>query len=94
MLKRTNVAWIIVVIAVLVASSAMAGTVLARRDAPQEPQNRQALAQPEVQPSVIHVGTYKAAEAERLDQNKSGDPDVNEPTQSSSSVRSFATYGK
>jgi hypothetical protein len=107
MLKRTNVVRIIVALAVLVASSAIAGPLLARRDAPQIPPKRQAVAQQGEQSSVIRASNYKSgevstitpvnsvgAEAEIPDQSKNGDQDSNEPTQSSSRKNNFATCGK
>jgi hypothetical protein len=50
MSNRTNVPRIIAVVAVLLATSAKAQTALARRDAPQEPKNRQALMQNQAHP--------------------------------------------
>jgi hypothetical protein len=107
MLKRTRVVRIVVALAVLLASSAIAAPLLARRDAPQIPPKKQAVAQQEEQSFVIRVSNYKSGEvatktpvnfvsakAENPDQSKNGDRDSNEPTQWSSRKNNFASCGK
>jgi hypothetical protein len=107
MLKRTNVVRIIVTLAVLLACSAIAAPLLARRDAPQIPPKKQAAAQQGEQSYVIRVMNYKSgevatktpvnfvgAEAGKPDQSKKGDQDSNEPTQSNSRKNNFASFGK
>ena len=93
MLKPTNVARIIVVIAVLVASSAMVGTALARRDATQEPQNKQVLEQKQAKQSLVVVGSLKDGKVSKL-ADKSSDQGVKVLAQLNSRESTSAFYGK
>src|ERR1035438_9207433 len=96
MLKRTNIVFVIVVIAVLVATWAMLGTAVAQtKAAVPKPQDRLALAEGEVKQLLLLMDTNKngkiskqewmkfmEAEFERLDKDKRGVLDVNELAQS------------
>ena len=86
MLKRTNALRIIAIAAALVASSALAGTALAREDAPRWPQDKLAPAQDQVNQSVLNLGTYKNGKDSKLDVKVVGQPD--------SRQRTYASYGK
>ena len=104
MLKQTKVARIVEVCAVLFASSVMAAPALARKDAPLEPRNNQALTQEQVKQLAARVGSYKNGEPSRQenlssvgtkpDQGNRGDQDVSARVQPNSRVLNFAAYGK
>jgi len=89
MLNRTNVVRMGVVIAVLVASSALAGTALARQDAPPKLQEKLALGQDQVQESARLIGSAKDGKV-----SKQEITNVKMRPQSSSHERTFASFGK
>jgi Ca2+-binding EF-hand superfamily protein len=95
MLTRTNILWVIVTIAVLVASWAMLGTAVAQRQAVPKPQDKLALGENEVKQLLLLMDTdqsgkiskqewmnFMEAEFDRLDKDKKGQLDVKELTQS------------
>jgi hypothetical protein len=108
MLKRTNIVFVIVVIAVLVATWAMLGTAVAQtKAAVPKPQDRLALAEGEVKQLLLLMDTNKngkiskqewmkfmEAEFERLDKDKRGVLDVNELAQSKLRGNYFISVGK
>jgi hypothetical protein len=107
MLKPMNAVWIVVVGAVLFAGSAKAGSAPAREDAPPKPQATSVQGQDQAQDLVLHVGTYKGGavsrlepvnsvgtEADRLDQDKSGNLDARAQAQPTSRAATYATFGK
>jgi|ERR1035438_10460700 5S rRNA maturation endonuclease (ribonuclease M5) len=107
MLKRTNLVFAIVAIAVAVATLVMMGTVIAQtKAAVPKPQDKLALGEEEVKQLLLLMDTDKngriskaeymkfmEAEFDRLDKDKSGDLDVNEITQSKLRV-SHASVGR
>jgi len=107
MLKRTNLVFAIVAIAVAVATLVMIGTVIAQtKAAVPKPQDKLALGEEEVKQLLLLMDTDKngriskaeymkfmEAEFDRLDKDKSGDLDVNEITQSKLRV-SHASVGR
>jgi EF hand len=108
MLRRTNIAWFIVLIAVLVATLAMLGTVAAQKAATPKPQqDKLALGEEEVKQLLLLMDTDKngkiskqewmrfmEAEFDRLDKDKSGDLDVKDLTQSKLRASRFTIVGK
>jgi hypothetical protein len=107
MLKRTNVAWAIVLVAVLVASAAMLGTARAQKAAVPKPPDKLALGQDEVKQLLLLIGgdengkitkekwmKFMEAEYGRLDKDKSGDLDAKDLAQSSLRVSHFVPVGK
>jgi hypothetical protein len=107
MLRRTNIAWFIVVIAVLVATWATLGTAVAQKAATPKPEDRLALGEPEVKQLLLLMDTDKngkiskqewmkfmEAEFDRLDKDKSGDLDAKDLTQSKLRVSHFTSVGK
>jgi hypothetical protein len=95
MLKLMNVVRQGVVIAALVASGAVAGTALARHDAPQTPksQDKVELGQGQVKQAVLIVGTYKnaATNQENANVEKAG---VSNSAPAGSRAATFAFVGK
>jgi hypothetical protein len=87
MLRRTNVVFVIVLSAVLVATWTMLGTAVAQKSSVPKPQVEQALGEQEVKQLL-------EAEFDRLDKNKTGELDVKELAQSRLRVSHFATVGK
>jgi len=107
MLTRTNILWVIVTIAVLVASLAMLGTAVAQRQAVPKPQNKLALGENEVKQLLLLMDTdqsgkiskqewmkFMEAEFDRLDKDKKGQLDVKELTQSKLRVSHPVSVGK
>ena len=107
MLRRTNIVWFIVVIAVLVATWALLGTAVAQRAATPKPQDKLALGEAEVKQLLLLMDTDKngkiskeewmkfmEAEFDRLDKDKSGDLDAKDLTQSKLRVSHFVGVGK
>ena len=91
MLGRTNIAWFIVVIAVLIATSAMLGTAVAQKAAVPKPQEGLAIGENEVKQLLLLMDTdengkiskqewmkFMEAEFDRLDKGKNGQSDVKE----------------
>ena len=106
-MKRTNIVLVIVVIAVLVATWATVGTAVAQRASVPKPQDKLALAEPEVKQLLLLMDTDKngkiskqewmqfmEAEFDRLDKDKSGDLDAKDLTQSELRVSHFVSFGK
>jgi hypothetical protein len=107
MLRRMNIVRVIVAIAVLVATWAMLGTVVAQKTATPKPQDKLALGEAEVKQLLLLIDTDKKgkiskqewmkfmeAEFDRLDKDKSGDLDAKDLTQSKLRVSHFVTVGK
>ena len=107
MLRRTNIAWFIVVIAVLVPTCAMQGTAVAQKAATPKPQDKLALGEEEVKQLLLLMDADKSgkiskqewmkfmeAEFDRLDKDKSGDLDVKDLKQSRLRVSHFISVGK
>jgi hypothetical protein len=107
MLRRTNIVWFIVIIAVLVVTWAMLGTSVAQRAATPKPADKLALGEPEVKQLLLLMDTDKngkiskqewmkfmEAEFDRLDKGKNGQLDITELTQSKLRVSHFASVGK
>jgi len=107
MLRRENIAWLVTVMAVLVAMWAMLGTAVAQRAATPKPQDKLVLGEAEVEQLLLLMDTDKngkiskqewmefmEAEFDRLDKNKSGELDVKDLTQSKLRVSHFTTAGK
>ncbi|WP_433964351.1 hypothetical protein [Tunturiibacter gelidiferens] len=95
MSKSTNVVLVIVVLAVVVATFAMLGPLVAQKAAVPKPQDKLALGEPEVMQLLLLMDTDKngkisnqqwmrfmEAEFDRLDKDKSGNLDVKDLTQS------------
>jgi len=107
MLRRTNSVGFIACIAVLVALLALLGTAVAQRAAVPKPQDKLALADPEVKQLLLLMDTdrngkiskqewmkFMEAEFDRLDKDKSGDLDAKDLTQSKLRVSHFVSAGK
>jgi len=107
MQKRTNIALVILVLAVLVATGATLGTAVAQRASVPKPQDKLALGEPEVKQLLLLMDTDKngkitkrewmkfmEAEFDRLDKDKSGDLDAKDLTQSQLRASHFASVGK
>jgi hypothetical protein len=88
-MKRTNIASVIVVVATLVATGALPGTAVAQKAAVPKPQDKLALGEPEVEQLLLLMDTdengkisrqewikFMEAEFERLDKTKNGQLDV------------------
>ncbi len=97
MLKRTNIVWVVVVIAVLVATGAALGTAAAQ--AADKPKDKLTLGEADVKQLLLLMDADKngmiskeeymrfmEAEFDRLDKDKSGQLDVKELTQSTFTV--------
>jgi len=107
MLRRTNIVWFIVVIAVLVATWALLGTAVAQRAATRKPQDKLALGEAEVKQLLLLMDTDKngkiskeewmkfmEAEFDRLDKDKKGQLDAKELEQSKLRVSHPVSVGK
>jgi len=107
MLKRTNIAWFIVVVAVLAAIWAILGTAVAQKAATPKPQDKLALGDAEVTQLLLLIDTDKKGkiskqewmkfmegEFDRLDKDKRGELDVKELTQSRLRVSHPTNVGK
>jgi Ca2+-binding EF-hand superfamily protein len=107
MMRRTNVVFVIVLSAVLVATWTMLGTAAAQKASVPKPQVEQALGEEEVKQLLLLIDTDKKgkiskqewikfmeAEFDRLDKNKTGELDVKELAQSRFRVSHFAAVGK
>jgi hypothetical protein len=94
MSSRTSIMFVVVVIAVLVATGAMLGPAVAQKAAAPKPQDNLALGEGEVKKLVLLMDTdnegkvskqefmsFMEAEFNRLDKNKDGKLDVKELTQ-------------
>src|ERR1700730_7661549 len=107
MLRRTNIVWFIVVIAVLVATWATMGTAVAQKSAAPKPLDKLALGENEVKQLLLLMDTDKndkiskqewmkfmEAEFDRLDKGKNGHLDLKELRQSKLRVSHFVSVGK
>jgi len=107
MLRRANIAWCIVVIAVFVPTCAMQGTAVAQKAATPKPQDKLALGEEEVKQLLLLMDADKSgkiskqewmkfmeAEFDRLDKGKNGQLNVKELTQSQLRVSHFVSVGK
>jgi hypothetical protein len=107
MSKPTNVVLVIVDLAVLVATLAMPGTLLAQKAAVPKPQDKLALGETQVTQLLLLMDTDKngkiskqewmrfmEAEFDRLDKDRSGDLDVKDLTQSKLRVSHPVHVGK
>jgi uncharacterized protein YneF (UPF0154 family) len=107
MLRRTNIALVIVVITVLIATLAMLGTAVAQKAAAPKAQDRLALGEEEVKQLLLLMDTdesgkiskqewmkFMEAEFDRLDKSKNGQLDVKELTQSKLRVGHFASVDR
>jgi hypothetical protein len=107
MLRRTNVAWFIVVLAVLVATGTMLGTAHAQKAAVPKVVDKLAIGEAEVRQLLLLMDTDKngkitkqewlkfmEAEFDRLDKDKSGHLDTKELAQSRLRVSHFTDVGK
>jgi EF hand len=107
MSKPTNVVLVIVDLAVLVATLAMPGTLLAQKAAVPKPQDKLALGETQVTQLLLLMDTDKngkiskqewmrfmEAEFDRLDKDRSGDLDVKDLTQSKLRVSPPVNVGK
>jgi hypothetical protein len=99
MLKQTNVVKMIVAIGVLSASSVLAGSAIAREDAPPKPQDRTVVVQDQEKQSVLIAGSYKSGEVSKQEfknpvRSEQAKADNLTPSQSSSRERTFAIDGK
>jgi EF hand len=107
MSKPTNVVLVIVDLAVLVATLAMPGTLVAQKAAVPKPQDKLALGETQVMQLLLLMDTDKngkiskqewmqfmEAEFDRLDKDKSGDLDVKDLTQSKLRVSHPVNVGK
>jgi hypothetical protein len=107
MLRRTNIGWFIVVIAVLVATLAMPGAAVAQKAATPKLQDKLALGEAEVKQLMLLIGADKngkiskqewmkfmEAEFDRLDTDKSGDLDAKDLSESRLRVSHFTGVGK
>jgi hypothetical protein len=107
MSKSTNVVLVIVVLAVVVATLALQGPLVAQKAAVPKPQDKLALGEPEVMQLLLLMDTDKngkiskqewmrfmEAEFDRLDKDKSGDLDVKDLTQSKVRVSQPVNVGK
>jgi hypothetical protein len=107
MLRHANILLVIRVMALLVATGAMPGTVVAQKAATPKPEDKLALGEAEVKQLLLLMDTDKngkiskqewmkfmEAEFDRLDKDKSGDLDVKDLAQSKLRVSHFTTVGK
>src|SRR5271156_3402747 len=107
MLSRRKVAVVTAVIAALVLTWTLVGTVVAQKASVPKPQDNLALGQEDVRQLLLLIGTDKngkiskqewmkfmEAEFDRLDRAKNGELDAKEPTQSKVSVAHFIRVGK
>jgi hypothetical protein len=109
MLRLTNIVWVVLLIAVLVATGAMPRTSVAQKASVPKPQDKLALGEDQCKQLLLLMDTNKngkvskeefmhfmEAEFDRLAKNKSGDLDVNElkRTSSTTSHPAHANVGK
>jgi hypothetical protein len=103
MLKRTSKLWVVVVIAMLVATVTMMGSAAAQKASVPKPQNKLAIGEEGIRPLLSLMNADKngmvskqefmkfmEAEFERLDKNKKGELSVKELTQSNLTASHFA----
>jgi EF hand domain-containing protein len=107
MLKGTNAVWFIAAISVSVMICSLLGIAVAQKTATPKPQDKLALAEPEVKQLLLVMDTDKSgkiskqewmrfmeAEFDRLDKDKKGQLNANELTQSKVRVSHPVSVGK
>jgi hypothetical protein len=108
MLKRTNIVWVIVVVAVIIATWAITGTMVGQTTASvPKVQDKLALGRAEVTQLLLLMDTdrngkiskqeymkFMEDEFDRLDRDKSGELDVAELAHSDFRVSHFTSVGK
>ena len=107
MFRRTKIALVIVVVAMLATTSGMVGTAVAQKAAVPKPQDKFSIAEDEAKQLLLLIDTDKngrifkqewikfmEAEFDRLDKAKTGYLDVTELMQSKLRVSHFSNVGK
>jgi hypothetical protein len=107
MLGRTKIVSVITIIAVLIATWAMPGTVVAQKAAVPKPQDKLALGEEEVKQLLLLMDTdengkiskqewikFMEAEFDRLDRDQKGQLDAKEVAQLKLRVSRFVSVGK
>ena|ERR1700730_8944807 len=107
MFRRTKIALVIVVVAMLATTSGMVGTAVAQKAAVPKPQDKFSIGEDEAKQLLLLIDTDKngrifkqewikfmEAEFDRLDKAKTGYLDVKELMQSKLRVRHFSSVGK
>ena len=105
--SRTNVVWIILLVAMLTMTAAILRSGVVQKAAAPKPLDKLALGEEEVQQLLLLIDTEKKgkiskqewmnfmeAEFDRLDKRKNGQLDVKELTQSRLRVSHFTSVGK
>ena len=107
MFRRTKIALVIVVVAMLATTSGMVGTAVAQKAAVPKPQDKFSIGEDEAKQLLLLIDTDKngrifkqewikfmEAEFDRLDKAKTGYLDVTELMQSKLRVSHFSSVGK
>ena len=107
MFRRTKIALVIVVVAMLATTSGMVGTAVAQKAAVPKPQDKFSIGEDEAKQLLLLIDTDKngrifkqewikfmEAEFDRLDKAKTGYLDVKELMQSKLRVSHFSSVGK
>lgn len=107
MLRRTKIALLMVVVAMLATTSGILGTAVAQKATVPKPQDKLAIGEDEAKQLLLLIDTDKKgkiskqqwmkfmeAEFDRLDKTRSGELDVTELMQSKLRVSPFLSVGK
>ena len=107
MLRRTKIALVMVVVAMLATTSGILGTAVAQKATVPKPQDKLAIGEDEAKQLLLLIDTDKKgkiskqqwmkfmeAEFDRLDKTRSGELDVTELMQSKLRVSPFLSVGK
>lgn len=107
MLRRTKIALVMVVVAMLATTSGILGTAVAQKATVPKPQDKLAIGEDEAKQLLLLIDTDKKgkiskqqwmkfmeAEFDRLDKSRSGELDVTELMQSKLRVSPFLSAGK
>lgn len=107
MLRRTKIALLMVVVAMLATTSGILGTAVAQKATVPKPQDKLAIGEDEAKQLLLLIDTDKKgkiskqqwmkfmeAEFDRLDKSRSGELDVTELMQSKLRVSPFLSAGK
>ena len=107
MLRRTKIALVMVVVAMLATTSGILGTAVAQKATVPKPQDKLAIGEDEAKQLLLLIDTDKKgkiskqqwmkfmeAEFDRLDKTRSGELDVTELMQSKLRVSPFLSLGK
>lgn len=107
MLRRTKIALLMVVVAMLATTSGILGTAVAQKATVPKPQDKLAIGEDEAKQLLLLIDTDKKgkiskqqwmkfmeAEFDRLDKSRSGELDVTELMQSKLRVSPFLSVGK